>query len=99
MGIINNVKLIANCLFSSDTAAQILVNIFSLARHVLLILPVFCGCEICFFTLREKHRLRIFDSGVLRVIFGTEIEEVIIDWRKLHNEDLHDLYSSLNIIG
>jgi hypothetical protein len=40
----------------------------------------------------------MFDNGVLWMIFGTEIEEVIGDWGKLHNEDLHDLYSSLTII-
>jgi hypothetical protein len=40
----------------------------------------------------------MFDSGVLRMIFGTEIKEIIGDWGKLHNEDLHDLYSSQNVI-
>jgi hypothetical protein len=64
----------------------------------LLILPVLYGCETWFLSLREEHRLRMFDIGVLWMIFGTEIEEVMGDWRKLHNEDLHDLYSSLNII-
>jgi len=80
MGIINYVKLVAYCLLLSDIAAQILVNIFSLARHVLLILPVLCACETCFVSLREEHRLRIFDSGVLQIMFLNEIEEVMGDW-------------------
>jgi hypothetical protein len=42
--------------------------------------------------LREKRRLRVFKNGVLRRIFGTEREEVIGDWRQLHNEELHGLY-------
>jgi hypothetical protein len=46
---------------------------------------------MCFLTLREEHRLRIFDIGVLRMIFGTEIEAVIGDWGQLHKEDGHDL--------
>jgi hypothetical protein len=48
--------------------------------------------------LKEEHRLRMFDSGVLWMIFGTEIVEVMGEWGKLHNEDPHDLYCSLNII-
>jgi hypothetical protein len=53
-----------------------------------LILPVLYGCETCFLSSRKEHRLRIFDSGVLRMICGTGIEEVMGDWRKLHSEDL-----------
>jgi hypothetical protein len=44
-------------------------------------------------TLREKHRLRVFENGVLRRIFGLKRDEVMEEWRKLHNEELHDLYS------
>jgi hypothetical protein len=46
--------------------------------------------------LREKHRLRVFDNRVLR-IFGSKREEDKL-WRKLHNDALHRLYSSLNIV-
>jgi hypothetical protein len=49
-------------------------------------------------TLREEHRLREFEGRVLRIIFGPRRGEVTGDWRKLHNEKLHNLYSSPNII-
>jgi hypothetical protein len=49
-------------------------------------------------TLREEHRLRIFDNRVLRKIFGPKRVEVIGGWRKLHNEELHNLYCSPSII-
>jgi hypothetical protein len=44
-------------------------------------------------TLREERRLRVFETGVLRRIFGPKRGEVTGEWRKLHNEELHDLYS------
>jgi hypothetical protein len=45
-------------------------------------------------TLREEHRLRVFENRVLRRIFGPKRDEVIEGWRRLHNEKLHKLYSS-----
>jgi hypothetical protein len=48
--------------------------------------------------LREEHRLRVFENGVLRRIFGLKGHEVTGDWRKLHNEELHNVYSSPNTI-
>jgi hypothetical protein len=45
-----------------------------------------------------EHRLRVFENRVLRRIFGPKRDEVTGDWRKLHNEELHNLYSSQNII-
>jgi hypothetical protein len=56
------------------------------------------GCETWSLTLREEHRLRVFENRVLRRIFGPERDEVTGDWRKLHNEELHGLYSSPSII-
>jgi hypothetical protein len=53
------------------------------------------GCETWSFTLREEHRLMVFEN---RRIFGTKRDEVIGEWRKLHSEELHILYSSPNII-
>jgi hypothetical protein len=49
-------------------------------------------------TLREEHRLRVFESGVLKKVLGPKRDEVMGEWRKLHNEELHKLYSSSNII-
>jgi hypothetical protein len=50
-------------------------------------------------TLREGHRLRMFENRVLRRIFGSMKDEVTRDWRKLHNEELYNMYSSPSIIG
>jgi hypothetical protein len=49
-------------------------------------------------TLREELRLRVFENRVLRRIFGPKRDEVTGEWRKLHNEELHNLYSSPDII-
>jgi hypothetical protein len=59
---------------------------------------VLYGCETWSLTLREEHRLRVFENRMLRRIFGPMRDEVTGDWRKLHNEELHNLYSSPNII-
>jgi hypothetical protein len=48
--------------------------------------------------LREKHRLRVFENTVLRRIFGPKRDEVTGGWRKLHNEELYNMYSSPSII-
>jgi hypothetical protein len=64
-----------------------------------IILPVILyGCETWSLTLREEHRLRVFENKVLRKIFGLKRDEVTGLCRKLHNEELHDLYSSPSII-
>ena len=55
-------------------------------------------CETWSLTLREERRLRVLENGVLRRIFGPKRDEVKGDWRKLHNEELNDLYSSPNIV-
>jgi hypothetical protein len=59
---------------------------------------VLYGCESWSLTLREEHRLRVFENRVLRRIFGPKWDEVTREWRKLHNEELHNLYSSPDII-
>jgi hypothetical protein len=51
-----------------------------------------------FILLREEHRLRVFENRVLRRIFGPKRDEVTGGWRELHNEELHNLYSSPSII-
>jgi hypothetical protein len=62
------------------------------------ILPVVqYGCKTWSLTLREEHRLRVFENTVLRRIFGPKSEEDR-SWSKLHNDELHSLYSSPNIV-
>jgi hypothetical protein len=55
------------------------------------------GCETWSLTPRKEHRIRVFVNRVLRRIFEPRREEVTGEWRKLHNEELHDLYSLPNI--
>jgi hypothetical protein len=64
-----------------------------------IILPVVLyGCQTWSLTLREEHRLKVFENRVLSKIFGSKRDKVTAEWRRLHNEKLKDLYSSPNII-
>jgi hypothetical protein len=64
-----------------------------------VILPiVLYGCETLSLTLREEHRLRVFENRVLRRIFGPKRDEVTGERRKMHNRELHNLCSSPDII-
>jgi len=66
--------------------------------HRTIILPVILyGFEAWSLTLREERKLRVFENMVLKRIFGPGREEVTGKWRRLHNEELNDLYSSPNI--
>ena len=59
---------------------------------------VLYGCETWSLTLREEYRLRVFENKVFRKIFGAKKDEITGEWIKLHNAELHALYSSPNII-
>jgi len=59
---------------------------------------VFNGCETWSLTLREERKLRVLENRVLRKIFGPRRDEVTGEWRRLHNEEVNDLYSSPNIV-
>jgi hypothetical protein len=64
-----------------------------------IILPVVLyGCETWSLTVREEHKLRVFQNRVLRRIFGPKRDGVMGGWRKLHNEEVHNLYSSPSIM-
>jgi hypothetical protein len=56
-------------------------------------------CETWSLTLKEKHSLRVFENRVLRGIFGPKRVEVRVGWRKMYDEELHNLYLLLNIIS
>jgi hypothetical protein len=79
-------SLLLSCLLSRNVKIKI---------YKTIILPVVLYvCETWSLMLREEHRLRVFENRVLRRIFGLKRDEVTGEWRKLHNEDLHNLYSS-----
>jgi hypothetical protein len=62
------------------------------------ILPDLYGCKTWSLTLKKERRLRVFENRVLRKIFGLKRDEMIREWRKLHNEELSDAYCSPNIV-
>ena len=68
-------------------------------KHVTIILPVVLyGCETLSLTLGQEHRLRVFEDIVLRRIFEPKRDGVTGEWKKLHTEELNDLYCSHNIV-
>ncbi|KAJ4449261.1 hypothetical protein ANN_00658 [Periplaneta americana] len=83
-------KLLSSSLLSKNLKVRI---------YKAVILPVVLyGCETWTLTLREEHRLRVFENKVLRKIFGAKRDEVTGEWRQLHNTELHALYSSPDLI-
>ena len=79
----------AESLSSSSLSKNTKINIY---RNIILPVVLF-GCKTLSLTLREERRLRVFENRVLRRIFGPKRDEVTGEWRKLHNEELNDLYS------
>jgi hypothetical protein len=56
------------------------------------------GVKLGLWTLKDEHRLRVVEKSVLRRIFGPMMDEIVQGWRKFHNEELHNLCSSPNVI-
>ena len=85
---------VQNLLSSSLLSKNLKIKIY----RTIMLLIVLYGCETWSLTLREERRLRVFESRVLRRIFGPKRDEVTGEWRKLHHEELNDLYCSPGII-
>jgi hypothetical protein len=76
-------------------SSRLLSENLKIVIYKTVILPVVLyGCETWFLTSREGHRLRVFESRVLRRMFGPRRRVMTGEWRKLHNEELNNLYSS-----
>jgi hypothetical protein len=79
-------------------SSHLVSNKLKIKIHKTVILPVVLyGCETWSLTLREEHRLRVFDNRMLRKIHGPKREENR-SWRKMHNDELHSLYSLPSIV-
>ena len=66
--------------------------------RTIILSVVLYGCETWSLTLRKERKLTVFENMVLRRIFGPRRDEVTVEWRRLHNEELNDFYSSPNTV-
>ena len=87
-------NLMYKYLYSCNITILYIIYVEGIKIYTTIILPVILyGCETWSLTLRDERRLRVFENRVLRRVFGPERDEVTQEWRKLHNEELSDLYS------
>jgi hypothetical protein len=85
-------------LIQEEIKNRLLLKNVRITIHKTIILPVaLYGCETWSLILREGHKLRVFKNSAMRRIFGPKRDKVTRGWTKLHNEELHDLYSSPSI--
>jgi len=97
----NRLKLGNACYYSMQNllSSRLLSKKLKIKIYRTIILPVVLyGCETWSLTLREERRLRVSENRVLRRVFGPKRDEVTGEWRKVHNEELRDLYSLSNIV-
>ena len=80
-------------------SSRLLPKNLKIKMYRTIILPaVLYGCETWSLTLWEERKLRVFEMLVLRRIFGPRRDEVTGEWKRLHNEELNNMYSSPNIV-
>ncbi|KAJ4443292.1 hypothetical protein ANN_04960 [Periplaneta americana] len=94
----HNIRENTGIILEANIGIGLEVNLEKTKDKTVILPVVHYGCETWTLTLTEEHRLRVFENKVLRKIFGAKRDEVTEEWRKLHNTELHALYSSLDII-
>jgi hypothetical protein len=77
---------------------MLFINIKIIIYRKIILLPVLYGCKTWSLTLKEERRLKVFENRMLKRIFGPKRDELTGEWRKLHNEELNDLYSAPSIV-
>jgi hypothetical protein len=101
MGLKSRMKLGNACYHSVQNllSSRLLSKNLKIKIHTtIILLVVLYGCETWSLKLREERRLRVSENRVLRRVFGPKRDEVTGEWRKLHNEEVNDLYPLPNIV-
>jgi hypothetical protein len=97
----DKVKLGNDCYHSVKNllSSNFLPKNLKIKIYTIIILPVvLCGCKTWSLTLKEESRLMVLENKILTRIFGPKRDEVTRAWRKLHHDELNDLYPSQNIM-